>query len=833
LSPLDSAALPGALWRRPLVTLAIALIAGVLVADVVRLPVWALAPLLLWAAVAAARPRAGQVAALSLVVAASCLGAVLHTLRLTASASDVSRSIGSRPDLVTGRVLGAAPGQGRSVVVGHLRISGPSGYPCGDAGRALLSLPYGMAPPPTGTEVQLLHPSIRAPSAPSNWFQRDRRRELARRGIHAVVAADGYCPLGQAAHGLRALATGWREAAVQTLTAAMPPNRRGEDAALLVGMVLGDTAAPLSAATVDVFRRTGTIHLLVVSGAQVSALLLFLTTVLRARRRVSGWRMALVALALAWFGLITGMGASVARSLIMAGLWLLAQLTGRRYDLASGVAVAALALVLCDTSVVFGVGAQLTFAATIGVAVALGAGARGRAPSDALARAGMTPAGAALRTAGLKYHQAAARMVSVSVRQAALGTVGAWLLTTPLLAYHFGGFALLGSLANLVAVPLAAVVVVLGMAAVALGAIWLPLAALICRCACGAIWALQAANSVCVQLPLAFVDNVAFSAWQCVVWLATAGLLAWAWRTGWVIRLSPAAGARVLTAASAAGAALLVASLIASSCPPPPRITALDVGEGQCSVVETPGGYVVVVDAGGRLGPASGAIARDVLVPYLVGRRHRRIDVLVITHPDADHCGAVAALAGRMPVGVVLVGGGEGGATYQRALNALRDAGADIQVICAGSSLAVGDLALQVLWPPPRPGHPARVLTGNDTSVVTRLLCGGVSAVFAGDLEVAGMEELLATAPGGALAASYLQVPHHGRSSAADPSFMSAVSPAVAVVSRAGPPEVREGQDLAGRYSRAVYATSAWGAVAVEATRADLRVHTYFQHPRG
>jgi competence protein ComEC len=612
----------------------------------------------------------------------------------------------------------------------------------------------------------------------------------------------------------------------------MPEGRRGEDAALLVSMVLGDTATALDPATLDVFRRTGTIHILVVSGAQVSALLLFLTTVLRARRRFAGWRMALVAVALAWFGLIAGMGASIARSLIMAALWLLAMLTGRRYDLASGIAAAAIVLVLCDTSVVFGVGAQLTFAATIGVALALGTRA-GRGARHPLARAGLAPADAAVRTAGLWLDQVATRSISVSLREAALGTCGAWFLTTPLLAHHFGAFSLLGSLANLVAVPLAAVVVVLGMCAVALGAIWLPLAALLCRGAYAAIWVVQVANSACVRLPLAYVDNVYFPAWQCVAWLAAVGLLAWAWRTGRLSRVSGRSAARALTIGGPALAAVAITWLIAGSFPQPLRVTALDVGEGQCSVVETPGGHVLVIDAGGRLGLSSWAIARDVLIPYLAGRGHHRIDALLITHPDADHCAAVASLVSRMPVSVVLVGSGEGGRTFQRALDALRRSQADVRVVSAGSALALDDLSLDILWPPPGLGQGTRALGSNNASVVVRLTYRGFTALFPGDLEAAGMGALMAGVPPGGLAADYLQVSHHGRASAADPAFLAAVSPAVAVVSRAGPPEVREGQGLAARYSRAVYATADWGAVTAEPTRDGLRVRTYFRCPRG
>ena len=86
------------------------------------------------------------------------------------------------------------------------------------------------------------------------------------------------------------------------------------------------------------------------------------------------------------------------------------------------------------------------------------------------------------------------------------------------------------------------------------------------------------------------------------------------------------------------------------------RITVLDVGQGDCILVQAPGGRTMLVDAGGRPGQEAGGwdVGREIVVPALMARRVREIDVLVITHPHEDHIGGMPAVLDAVPVGMVL-----------------------------------------------------------------------------------------------------------------------------------------------------------------------------------
>src|SRR5574340_1540896 len=85
-------------------------------------------------------------------------------------------------------------------------------------------------------------------------------------------------------------------------------------------------------------------------------------------------------------------------------------------------------------------------------------------------------------------------------------------------------------------------------------------------------------------------------------------------------------------------------------------VTVLDVGQGDSIVVQSPSGRNLLIDGGGRVGESTGGydVGRDVVVPALMARGVRKLDVLVITHPHEDHTGGLSAVVQQVPVGLVL-----------------------------------------------------------------------------------------------------------------------------------------------------------------------------------
>jgi competence protein ComEC len=210
--------------------------------------------------------------------------------------------------------------------------------------------------------------------------------------------------------------------------------------------------------------------------------------------------------------------------------------------------------------------------------------------------------------------------------------------------------------------------------------------------------------------------------------------------------------------------------------PPAPRVTVhfLDVGQGDSILIEAVPGPVVLIDGG----PSSAA---KTVVDYLVARGIRVIDLVIATHPHADHIGGLPAVLERFPVRRVIDSGTPHTTlTYDRYLTALErqvEAGDCVFETAAGQVFRLAPaVTLTVLGP-----HPAASLTGlNNNSVVTRLDAGAVSFLFQGDAEQEAEADLLSR--GVALSADVLKAGHHGSFTSTTEPFLVAVAPRYAVV---------------------------------------------------
>ena len=198
----------------------------------------------------------------------------------------------------------------------------------------------------------------------------------------------------------------------------------------------------------------------------------------------------------------------------------------------------------------------------------------------------------------------------------------------------------------------------------------------------------------------------------------------------------------------------------------------LRVNEGMALLLRT-GSGATLVDAGRSPVEAWRELARN---------RVRRLDTLVVTHPDADHTGGAAFLLERMRVGRFAFPralGERAEIVPLRRLARLR--GAEEVALERGQGARFGGADWEVLWPP-------GVMEGvdNDASLVGRVSMGGHRAIVTGDIEAAGESALLAC--GERIGAEILQLPHHGSRTSSTAPFLAAVAPAIALAATGARP---------------------------------------------
>ncbi|HSF84698.1 MAG TPA: ComEC/Rec2 family competence protein [Acidimicrobiia bacterium] len=304
----------------------------------------------------------------------------------------------------------------------------------------------------------------------------------------------------------------------------------------------------------------------------------------------------------------------------------------------------------------------------------------------------------------------------------------------PVLLITFGQVPLMSPLTNLLAAPLVTVATVAG----AVG--------------------LLAGVDVVLEVGLSAADLVLLLADRAADWpqldvggaaVVLAGLLA--------LRLR---SIRPIVAAAA------VVSLVAWWVPPAypvwPAITFLDVGQGDAILLRSPGGETALVDGG-----------RD---PALLRAALRRagvsdIDLLVVTHGDADHVGGLRGLFDRHRVRAVWFADlQEGSELLTKVLQEADQDGVPIVPVGRGHRASLGEMEIEVLGPA------RRFAAENDGSVVLWLQARGATALLTGDIEAVGQSELPEVRP------DIIQVPHHG-SATTDLRWLADTVGSVAVIS--------------------------------------------------
>lgn len=227
------------------------------------------------------------------------------------------------------------------------------------------------------------------------------------------------------------------------------------------------------------------------------------------------------------------------------------------------------------------------------------------------------------------------------------------------------------------------------------------------------------------------------------------------------------------------GALLAVAILVwtavfASAKAPLLAVRFLDIGQGKAVFIEEPGGNQILIDGG----PDNSVLERlSGVMPFY----DRRIDLLILTHPDADHLNGLVEVLKRYEIGqIVETGILDKSAEYDEWHKLIKGKNIPITYALAGQKIKIGEgFLLEVLYPNQNLAG-KEVSSTNSASVVSRLDYGKNSFLFTGDEE--GAEEAYLTSLGAKIDVDVLDVAHHGSKNSTSKDFLKAVTPQIAAI---------------------------------------------------
>lgn len=504
-------------------------------------------------------------------------------------------------------------------------------------------------------------------------------------------------------------------------------------------LLLGDETE-IDYETNTAFKVSGIRHIIAVSGLHVS-ILFSLICLVTARRRVLTAAVGLPVLFL--FAAVVGFTPSVTRACIMMGLMLLALLLNREYDPPTALAFAVLAMLVANPLAVTAVGLQLSVVSVAGIFLF-----SGRIQGWLLGEKRLG------RWNGRGWQGKLVRWFAGSVAI----SVSAMVLTTPLTAYYFGTISLVGALTNLLTLWVVSLIFYAAMAACLICWIWLPLGKGIAWCTAWAIrYVLWIAKEI-AAFPLAavYTKSPYIIAWLVFCYVLFTGFLFMKKRRPLVLICCAVLG--------------LCLALLCSWMEPligDYRVTVLDVGQGQCILLQSKG-KSFLVDCGGDGDEKTADIAAETLLAQGVSH----LDGLILSHFDRDHVGAAENLLERIPVDMVYLSS----APDEMGVGS-RISGAVGGKVCSVdqiTDLTYGDMQITLIPDDIR-------ISGNESSLCVLFHTKKCDILIIGDRSRTGerrlMNEILLPK------LDVLIVGHHGSDTSTSMELLEATKPRMAVIS--------------------------------------------------
>jgi len=462
------------------------------------------------------------------------------------------------------------------------------------------------------------------------------------------------------------------------------------------------------------------------------------------------------------YTILVGADASVVRAAIMGSVFLVtSRWLGRPNFAYASLFFTGFFMTLINPFTLWDVGFQLSFAATLGLMLYAD-------PFTQWARR---------RVSRLFDRQLTHQIMGV-LSEAVLLTLAAQILTVPLMVGYFGQLSLVSLVANAFILPLQPGVMLWGGLATILGLVWLPFGQLFGWIA----WLFLAATIGLVQafarVPWAAVPVAVAPAGVVLMFAVIGGLTWYAKQTKTRRRqvmdfLQQNVGQRTAVTLS-----FLILILVFNWSRSQPdgklHVAFLDVDQGDAIFLQTPTGRQILVDGGFYPSLLNDQLGRQ--MPFW----DRHLDLVVATHPDADHVAGLVELFDRYTIDYFITDGSEMGDSpiYDALLQAAKESGVALHVARAGEVVEIGDgVRLEVVHPGPHFSAEDR----NNSSVSLRVVYGDFSLLLTGDAEEPAEQAMLAQ--GMPLQALVFKAGHHGSRTSSSQPFLEVVRPQLIIVS--------------------------------------------------
>ena len=441
---------------------------------------------------------------------------------------------------------------------------------------------------------------------------------------------------------------------------------------------------------------------------------------------------------------IVNMSPSIVRAGISTIIAIFATLIYRKQDTYTTISIALLLTLLNNPLAIFDVGLQLSYLATLSIIIF--------------------------------YSKFTQKQFNNKVKkylyESAILTLSANILILPITIYEFNTIPINSIISNLLAGPLLGICIILGMFMVIISTVCFPVSKLIA-------FPLQIILKILIKIielisKIPFGNYTAKTPWFIVVFLTYAIIVALIYNKKKITKILTMVTLIIFIVMQVCAFINIDGKL---------KIYFIDVGQGDSMLVKTVGGKNILIDGGGSKNPDYD-IGEKILVPYLLDRRIKTLDYVIISHFDEDHVGGILTVMQELKVKKAIIARQfENSNNYKKFIKLAQEKKIKVIVVEAGDVINIEkDIKLKVLWPDSKNKINENVL--NNNSLVCKLEYKNFSIMLTGDIEEIAENAILNKYKNNAkiLNANILKVAHHGSKSSSTEDFIKAVMPEIALI---------------------------------------------------
>ena len=563
-----------------------------------------------------------------------------------------------------------------------------------------------------------------------------------------------------------------------------------EQSALCVGILIGDREK-ISDITEDNFKKSNLTHMLAVSGSHITYIIVALTTILSKTNRK--FSLIITILFLLFFTVLTGFTASVLRASIMGIITLLASILHRKSDTINNLGISSIIILIYNPYLLVDAGFLLSYAGTIGIIlfskkISNGISIIVNKINPNLLNIEQN------NNSKIFFVKSIIEKIILYVISSLSLTLSANIVIIPIMAYMFSTISFTFWISNILAGPVMEVVTIFGFIVYFISIIFPILAQFLGIALNLLLTVLLKIAEISSKIPGASIYIKTPSIYMCVIYYLIIYILFNMQAIKQIIRKKAIFRLYAIKAKKQRKNILVIAILftilvnsIIYVTDKNIKIYFVDVGQGDCTLIQTSGRKNVLIDGGGsEFG--SFDVGKSTLLPYLLDRGITKIDYMMISHFDSDHIGGLFYIMENLRVDNIIISKqGESSENLKKFIEILQSNirgsknKTNIILVKKGDNIKIDNSSyFEILFPEEELIND-NIL--NNNSIVAKFVSNNFKMLFTGDIEEIAENRLCELYKStNKLQADIIKVAHHGSKTSSTLNFLELVKPKIALI---------------------------------------------------